>query len=306
VPAWLFDWRSGLKADIVRSGDVLEAVGVAGSMAGPINEGVKMLPRVNMVRCNEAEYLLFSTDDFISRTLYLSGSWDHHLLALSKLFYAGVEAPFVLDIGANLGAYTVPIAKDIQATNGTVYSYEPQKVVYYQLCGNIFLNRLDNVDAFREALGDFDGIIKIPSVNYSTACNIGAFSMEANVRIQMRHLNEIQEEISIDTPVRRLDGMNFPKPPCLIKMDVEGMELSVLEGGKEFLRKNGFPPILFEVLDLEWAADRKDQIFGLLNGLGYEIKRIYRDDYVAQHPRHSAAVGLDTDEHGTIHMARTR
>ena len=265
-----------------------------------------MLPRVNVVKCNEAEYLLFATEDFISKTLYSTGSWDNHLLTLSKLFYAGIDAPFILDIGANLGAYTIPVAKDIQAANGSVYCYEPQKIVYYQLCGNIFINRLDNVDAFREAIGEVDGSIMIPSINYSTACNIGAFSMDSDVRGKTTHMNEIEEGVTVDTPVRRLDSITFPKAPCLIKIDVEGMELSVLSGGEDFLKRNAFPPILFEVLQVQWVEDQKDKIFSLLNNLGYEITRVYRDDYVAQHPQNSVAVAVNSDEHGTIHMARIR
>ena len=38
----------------------------------------------------------------------------------------------ILDIGANLGAYSIPIAKDIQSVNGQVIAFEPQRIIFYQ------------------------------------------------------------------------------------------------------------------------------------------------------------------------------
>ena len=69
-----------------------------------------------------------------------------YMLGRNAVLFA--HAPLVLDIGANLGAYAIPVAKKIASARGVVYAYEPQRIVYYQLCGNIFLNSLDNVHAF--------------------------------------------------------------------------------------------------------------------------------------------------------------
>ena len=57
----------------------------------------------------------------------------------------------VLDIGANMGTVTVPLAKALPQYQ--FISYEPQKHVYYQLCGNVALNDLYNVDVRNKALG---------------------------------------------------------------------------------------------------------------------------------------------------------
>jgi len=56
--------------------------------------------------------------------------------------------------------------------------FEPQRIIYYQLCGNIVLNRLDNFRAFNQAVGDSDGDIEMPEINYENNVNIGAFSLE--------------------------------------------------------------------------------------------------------------------------------
>ena len=139
-----------------------------------------MLPKVNVIQCDDADYLLLATHDAITTHLQASGTWESHLLAISHLFTHGIHEPLILDIGANLGAYAVPMAKHLDAAKGVVYAYEPQRIVYQQLCGNIFLNRLDNVHAFWMAVGDSDGDIKIPELDYDKSSNIGGFSVVAS------------------------------------------------------------------------------------------------------------------------------
>ena len=68
-----------------------------------------MLPRVNLLRTDETDYLMFSTDDSISQTIYRSGHWAKLILDMSATFLSGIEAPLVIDVGANLGAYAVPL-----------------------------------------------------------------------------------------------------------------------------------------------------------------------------------------------------
>ena len=100
-----------------------------------------MLPKIDLVRCQDADYLLLATDDAITLHLRHRGTWEPHLVAISRMFVHGIVQPLVLDIGANLGAYAVPLAKALDGAKGMIYAYEPQRIVYYQLCGNIFLSR---------------------------------------------------------------------------------------------------------------------------------------------------------------------
>src|SRR4029077_11690267 len=102
--------------------------------------GAMMLPRVNLIRTDDTDYLMFSTGDAISATVYKNGFWAKLITDISLTFCGDIDAPFVLDIGANLGSYALPIAQKIAAMHGTVFAYEPQRIVFYQLCGNVFLN----------------------------------------------------------------------------------------------------------------------------------------------------------------------
>jgi FkbM family methyltransferase len=258
-----------------------------------------MLPRVNSIHTDIGEFLLFSTNDYISRHLYSNGTWDSHILIVSKLIYEDIKAPVILDIGANLGAYSVPIGRDVLATGGQVHSFEPQRIVYYQLCGNLLLNRLDNVFSYNVALGESDGQIEIPVLDYHNSDNIGAFSLDD----QLHKLSKLTPRISGEkqsVQIIRLDSINLPISPCLIKIDVEGMELNVLKGGGEFLRTHNYPPILLEIWGYDWYANQKNELVSFLESLGYQLTLIHAHDYIAQHPSHSSPYLIQKDGSGKI------
>jgi len=264
-----------------------------------------MLPRVNIIKCNEADYMLFSTDDAISNVLYRTGQWEEYLLTISRVFLQSVKNPLVLDIGANLGAYSIPLAKEIQDVGGAVMAFEPQRVIYYQLCGNIVLNRLDNFIAFNKAVGDFDGNIEMPEINYENNVNIGAFSLDKAYR---EHLNmeQFMKNETTSVPIIKLDSLNVPTAPSLIKIDVEGFELNVLKGAENFLEEYRYPPVIFEAWNLDWFMDNKVKLLNFVNYLGYEISMNIKSEIIAQHPESLTKVNFSTDGNGTIIMNRVR
>lgn len=265
-----------------------------------------MLPPVNAVHCKNADFLLFATNDAITSNLVRTGVWEEHTLAISHAFLAGTPAPLVLDIGANLGAYAIPMAKDIAARGGSVHAYEPQRIVYYQLCGNIFINRLDNVFAHRTAIGDTDGDIALPVVDYGRTDNIGGFSLNAHIREKTRYVALNGEKPAENTPIARLDSLALPKPPALLKIDVEGLDLQVLQGGVKLLESANYPPLLFEAWSFDWFRPEREKLLEFLRTLGYGATHIFNDDYVAQHPAHAVHIDFETDGAGRFRMNRTR
>ena len=231
-----------------------------------------MLPRVSLVRGDDVDYLLFSTRDAVSSSVFFNGSWASPLLAISRLFYQGINNPFIMDIGANLGVYSIPVAKDIQAQGGLVYAFEPQRIIYYQLCGNVFLNRLDNVHTYCKALGDEEGLIQLPAIDYNKSANIGGFSIDESIRDITHSVETIKDKFEPEIPMVKLDNVNVPSSPCLIKIDVEGLELKVLSGGQQFLEKHSYPPLLLEAWSNDWFEKDRKELLDFIEGLGYEIE----------------------------------
>ncbi len=262
-----------------------------------------MLPRVNMVRTDETDYLLFSTQDAISRTIHANGYWAKLLLDIGITFCAGIEKPLVLDIGANLGAYAIPLAQKIAPAGGVVYAYEPQRIIYYQLCGNVFLNRLDNIHAFNCAVGSTAQEIDIPDLNYKDTQNIGGFTLSEVGKLNNTQIEALGGRNRVN--VVTLDAIDLPRAPSLIKIDVEGFELEVIKGSKELLAKSMFPPILLEAWTEEWFAEQRKELLNKLTEYGYSYFLI-GDEVIAQHPEHPRQFTFTADPRTGLHMVRVR
>ncbi len=264
-----------------------------------------MLPRISLVEGKDAKYLLFSTKDLISNTIFQTGKWEEHIQAISKLFLTACESPILLDIGANIGAYSIPLAKSIEKIGGKVIAFEPQRIVYYQLCANIILNRLDNYYAFNDAVGEKPCDINIPEFDYELNANIGAFSINKEYR-EKHGIEKSVKKIINKVKMINLNGLIVEKPPALIKIDVEGFELPVLKGGESFLKQNNFPPILFEVWSKDWFSKDKDELLSYVRNLGYEITHLGKSDYIAQHLNNFVQVDFLTDSNGIINGAKLK
>ncbi|MCO7255834.1 FkbM family methyltransferase [Dickeya oryzae] len=259
-----------------------------------------MLPRVHLLNSSQGSFLALG-QDLIAQHLANKDEWEKWLYLVTNEFTSGFDAPVVFDIGANMGAYTVPVASTIEKQKGVVYSFEPQKFIYYQLCGNIFLNRLSNVTALNKAVGCEDSVIEIPIPDYQKMTNAGAFSMVD----EYRERNGISECMSKDThfvQVIKLDDLLFEEKTRFVKIDVEGLEIEVLKGAVGFLEHNGFPPFSFEAWNTDWFAEKKQELFSLITYMGYTIEHIYNDDYIAHHPQNEAKVDFNRDSSGTLQL----
>ena len=104
----------------------------------------------------------------------------------------------------------------------------------------------------------------------------------------------------------KLDSLNVPTAPSLIKIDVEGFELNVLKGSENFLEEFRYPPVIFEAWDLDWFKDDKVKLLKFLNYLGYEISMNIKSEFIAQHPDSLTKVNFSTDGNGMINMNRER
>lgn len=114
------------------------------------------------------------------------GSTLHHAREYEILYITAVlksvplqysKDDIFVDIGANIGTWTVPLASALQPFGGKLYAFEPILDTFYYLGANIALNGLQNVEAFNFALGDKPGQKLLPKNNYTTNANVGGFSI---------------------------------------------------------------------------------------------------------------------------------
>lgn len=135
-----------------------------------------------------------------------------------------------VDIGANMGAYTI-LASGVSGAKSV--SFEPAPKTYIHLQDNIRLNDIGGlVTAKNMAVGDTEGVIK-----FTTALNT-----RNHVVIDKGDLDDM-----IEVPVKPLDDIAPHLEPAVIKIDVEGYETSVINGGGRILGNGSIMAVLMEL-----------------------------------------------------------
>jgi len=133
------------------------------------------------------------------------------------------------DIGANVGAYTLLASGYIGAKS---IAFEPVPSTFSILEKNILLNQLQKkVTLHNKALGNQNGEMKF-TVDYDTVNHAIAE-------------NEFEKN-SINVKMEQLDNF-IDYEPILLKIDVEGFEREVIEGGKELLDRETTKAIIIEL-----------------------------------------------------------
>lgn len=262
--------------------------------------------KVQLYPVQDMQFLLFDGPDLISQTLRSGKLWEDFLVDLIKHFLTMVEKPIFIDIGANLGAITVPVGKYIQVKQGKVISFEAQRGVYYQLCGNIFSNKLINTcTAYNIAIGNVDTEIDIPVLDLSAERSVGALSLDKTIRAQQKLVSTPLESFE-KIQLKPIDSLNLPVA-SLVKIDVEGLELEVLQGAQTWLKSSQNPPILFEVWGdyMKELIPKREQLMLFVHEvLGYETF-LYGELCIAQHPTNKF-FEINMTEEGNLSMKKLK
>lgn len=131
----------------------------------------------------------------------------------------------VLDLGANIGYYTLIFAK-LVGQKGKVYAFEPDPDNFALLAKNVGINGYKNVILVQKAVSNKNGKIKL-------------FLSEDNTEGHIIYdLNDGRKSIEIES-VRLNDYFkNYDGTIDFIKMDIEGAEGEAVCGMSDLLKKN--------------------------------------------------------------------
>jgi FkbM family methyltransferase len=161
----------------------------------------------------------------------------------------------VVDVGSNVGTHSLAFAAVI-GEHRMVHAFEPQRIIFNMLCGSVALNGVMNVHCHNVALGDRDGRIAAPPVDYSKPFNFGAVEFGRALGADVEDAEYVR--------LARLDSFQFDSV-ALLKIDVEGMEMQVLDGAMETIRRTR--PILY----IEYHMVDRHALKARIESWGYSV-----------------------------------
>ncbi|MFZ5571689.1 MAG: FkbM family methyltransferase [Thermodesulfobacteriota bacterium] len=199
--------------------------------------------------CRHGAMLYNINDQYIGKSLDMYGEYSEMEIALfDQILQPG---QVVLDVGANIGAYTLYFAKKV-GDAGAVHAFEPQRLVFQTLCANMALNSIVNAHCRNAALGTTAGTIRVPDIKPWISFNFGGLTLG-------------DHETGNPVPLLRLDDLGIGA--ChFMKIDVEGMELEVLKGGSSLIRACN--PVLYVENDRQ---EKSADLVAYLSELGYDL-----------------------------------
>ncbi|NYT32987.1 FkbM family methyltransferase [Rhizobium sp. WYCCWR 11128] len=166
----------------------------------------------------------------------------------------------VADIGANIGIYT-RMFSGLTGATGQVHAFEPAPANFEKLEATV--NGLSNVSLRHAAVGAGSGTIKLYVSN--------------ELNVDHRTFDSGDGRASIDVPLVRLDDYFSPGQRVdFIKIDVQGYELSVLQGAERVLRENRDIRIFMEFwpYGLSKAFVNPSELTQFLEMLNFEFRNI--------------------------------
>ena len=220
------------------------------------NEFMQLLdPRIDVVLDNQK--LTFRTGN--GRLLWRAKS----LLTEEPLMITWIRSmhrdDVVLDVGANVGIYTIPIAKRVQ----TVYACELDPLNIAILKENMFLNAVtENVVVLPFACGVSAKIVdvKFRDLAYGDALQLIEGGDPQNTRLGHQNHSAKVVQFSLDDIFVKLDLSR----PNKVKIDVDGNEITVLQGMKDLIR--GANEVYFE----DSLSDSCREVVQFLLSTGFE------------------------------------
>jgi FkbM family methyltransferase len=209
----------------------------------PVATGVNVADPYQLVASKHGPMLVNRHDVYMGQAILKYGEYSELEFEFLRVL---LKFPgLVIEVGANMGALTIPLAAELARQGRELLVFEPQPVIFQQLCANLALNGLMNVKALPYACGSENGAVSFAVPDYRSLGNFGSTEMRSAPPAASR---------SERVQCVRLDDLVGPAEVGVMKIDVEGFELDVLKGCVGILERS--KPVLYVENDrLERSAE---------------------------------------------------
>lgn len=189
--------------------------------------------------------------------------WIHGFFKEGDVYY---------DIGANVGAYALVAAKHFRG-KVQVYAFEPSFPTFKQLCTNVVLNDCQgSVTPLQVALSERTGMAVL---NYSSLLPGSALhALGEAVDYKGDYFQPVVKQSVLAFALDDLVRQFALSPPTHVKLDVDGIELSILKGAEQTLSRAALKSVLVEILE---GDPQSAEVVALLeqSGLKFQSKHKY-------------------------------
>lgn len=205
--------------------------------------------------------------------------------ATSRVFALAVAgANSVIDVGANIGYYTLMAARLLERTGGHVFAFEPVATLAREIEASVQLNNFQNVRIFNKAAG-VNGSVQLflPQDDWTSAAT--SFAPQAAYAGHTRKVTV--ESLALDDLIEA-GTIRFPD---VIKIDAEGAEPQVLKGLHKTLSRDDAPDVICEVLP------ELPEINDIFQSHGYAPYRITQGGALLKVTKIEYAGGTDEEDY---------
>jgi FkbM family methyltransferase len=191
----------------------------------------------------------------------------HSLFILDEIVTNIKPNSIFIDVGANIGSISIPVANLMSKDGVEVVSCEASQVMCERFRNNVTLNIIENILINESAIFSHDNGITFYEQKL-TNNNMGLSSSRKNFDIG-EFVERKVDSISIDS---LYESLNTSKSISVIKIDVQGGEIDVLLGASEVI-KNHKPVFIFEHEDEyhDNAMSVKNKIKSIFDRNGYDL-----------------------------------
>lgn len=201
-------------------------------------------------------YFSYNYNTDIGRQLFYEGSFEEDEIVYLSEVLRKKESPVVIDVGANIGIHSISWCKANIHT--IVYAIEPSKSTFQLLEKNIRDNDLTKrIFPLEKAAAAYPG-----TVNFYQSEDDAYSSLMNTKRKAVKEIYPVEvttiDELIINQKINRVD---------LIKIDVEGLEESVIDGAMKSIMTLK-PDLLVEILNINSNAEQT--VNKLIRG-GYKV-----------------------------------
>ena len=186
--------------------------------------------------------------------IYYRGRPEYHEMAFVSKYLT--KGDVFLDVGANIGVYTL-LAASVIGPDGGVVALEPGARAASILLENLVINKLAHVQLVQAAASNNDALVRFLGTE------------DATNRIVVHN----GREFAVRVPAVRLDSICGDHRFALGKIDIEGAELMALEGATQLLTAHNPPVWQFEIkrhLLAEYSAT-PEQLCEYFQDFGFDL-----------------------------------